>query len=441
MLGVTSMTKSGPASDFMKLSTAVLVAAVMFLIQPTAYAQSADLDHADSLFHAGQFTAAESVYASIAKSDPDNYSAAVALGCINLFRNSFADADKWLNKALELKPDELEPKAQLAELYYREDDFNQSSHYFRDINRIPKADKLAYFSDKTPYQVESSTDVTKIPFVQTDPLPVIKLSVNGSDEELFLIDTGGWELIISNDFADKIGAKKFGEQPATFAGGKKAPAYQGAVDQVKIGDFVVKNVPVNINNSPKRISTMFEKPIVGVVGTVFLYHFIFTLDYPGRQLILQQINDRTREEMKKRVASGDEIVVPFWMAGDHIMVVWATVNGSRPVRLFVDTGLAGGGFTGADWLVKEAGIELPEESFEGMGGGGKVSVKPAVVKEIDVGGAKETNVQGLFGAMPPNFGDRLGFQIGGIISHGFFKPYSLTFDFTTMNLLLRKAEQ
>lgn len=440
MLSVSSIAKLGSTFIAKRLSPGLLVAAILFLLQPSLFAQTTDLNYADSLFHGGQFAAAESVYAKIAEAEPDNYSAAVALGCINLFRDSFPDAEKWLRKALELKPEEVEPKAQLAELYYREGDFPQSARYFREINRTAKADKLEYFGDKTPYLVESSTDVTKVPFIQTDPLPIIKLSVNGSDPELFLIDTGGWELIISNEFADKIGAKKLGEESAMFAGGMKAPAFQGAVDQVKIGDFVVKNVPVNINDSPKRVSAMFEKPIAGVVGTCFLYHFVFTLDYPGKQLILQRINDRTREEMKKRVASGDEIVVPFWMAGDHIMVVWATVNGSRPVRLFVDTGLAGGGFTGADWLVKEAGIELPEQSFEGMGGGGKVSVKPAVVKEITLGDIKETNVMGLFGAMPPDFGDRLGFQIGGIISHGFFRPYSLTFDFTTMNLLLRKAD-
>jgi hypothetical protein len=30
-------------------------------------------------------------------------------------------------------------------------------------------------------------------------------------------------------------------------------------------------------------------------------------------------------------------------------------------------------------------------------------------------------------------------MIGGIISHGFFRPYKLTFDFTTMNLLVERV--
>jgi hypothetical protein len=126
------------------------------------------------------------------------------------------------------------------------------------------------------------------------------------------------------------------------------------------------------------------------------------------------------------------------MAGDHIMVARGTVNGSRPLMFFVDTGLAGGGFTGTDWLVHEANIQLSEDSFEGIGGGGKVMVKSAVLKEVTLGDAKEKEVTGLFGAMPPDFGEKFGFRIAGIISHGFFRPYKLTFDFTTMNLILEK---
>jgi hypothetical protein len=34
------------------------------------------------------------------------------------------------------------------------------------------------------------------------------------------------------------------------------------------------------------------------------------------------------------------------------------------------------------------------------------------------------------------FGDRLGFEVGGLISHAFFRPYALTIDFTNMRLVL-----
>ena len=38
--------------------------------------------------------------------------------------------------------------------------------------------------------------------------------------------------------------------------------------------------------------------------------------------------------------------------------------------------------------------------------------------------------------MPPSVEYQHGFRIGGIISHGFFRTYALTFDFEKMRFLL-----
>jgi hypothetical protein len=56
---------------------------------------------------------------------------------------------------------------------------------------------------------------------------------------------------------------------------------------------------------------------------------------------------------------------------------------------------------------------------------------------MSLGDAHEKNVQGLFSGPFP-LENRFGFRIGGIVSHGFFRPYALTFDFTGMQLLLSR---
>ena len=397
-----------------------------------------DITQANRLFEEGKFQEAEAIYKEILKKEPENYQAVLSLGRVNLYKNSLEESEKWLKKAIKLNSEEKEPKALLAEAYYRRDDFKKAAPLFRAIDKIPMADKLQYLSNKVPYRIEGDIDVTAVEFIQTDPLPVVKMRINNGEEALFLIDTGGWELTIDTELAEEAGAKQLGEQMATYVGGKKAPIYQGAVDQVEIGDFIIKNVPVNISDSPKRAAAMFGMPIRGVIGTIFLYHFIFTLDYPDGKLILLRKTEENIRKMKNQVRSKDKIVVPFWMAGDHIMVAHGTVNKSKPMLFFVDTGLAGGGFTGTDRTVQEANIKLSEESFEGIGGGGKVTVRTAVVDEITLGDAKEKKVMGIFGAMPPSFAEKFGLKIGGIISHGFFRPYKLTFDFTTMNLFLER---
>jgi hypothetical protein len=66
---------------------------------------------------------------------------------------------------------------------------------------------------------------------------------------------------------------------------------------------------------------------------------------------------------------------------------------------------------------------------------------------LDLELAKQIGVE-TFGAVTGTFAglmiavfpleDRFSFRIGGIISHGFFRPYALTFDFTKMRLVLTK---
>jgi hypothetical protein len=129
--------------------------------------------------------------------------------------------------------------------------------------------------------------------------------------------------------------------------------------------------------------------------------------------------------------------VPFWVAGTHFMVAWGRVNDAEPCLFFADTGLAGGGFLCPDSTIKAAGIDLSGlPSFQGMGGGGPVTVTPFTVKTLALGDAKQHDVTGMFGAFPDESEYRHGFRIGGIISHGFFKPYALTFDFERMRLWL-----
>jgi hypothetical protein len=123
------------------------------------------------------------------------------------------------------------------------------------------------------------------------------------------------------------------------------------------------------------------------------------------------------------------------------MVAWGTVNNSEPFLMFADTGLGGGGFLCPESTIKAAGIDLTGlPSFEGIGGGGPVRVTPFNMDSITLGDATRTNVRCFFGGFPMQTEYALGFRIGGIISHGFFRPYALTFDFDRMQLLLTKRQ-
>ena len=395
------------------------------------------IEPADSLFRAGEFTKAENSYIKLLSEDPENYQALVRLGYIALLADRFDDAQKWLTKAIKLKPNESIPKSLLAEVFYRRDEFQQAAPLVRGIGREAMAKKLESFKDVSPYQIEGEAEAVNLRFVITDPLPVVQVQVNESDLVNFFIDTGGAEVIIDTEFAKEIGAVQFGSQMGTFAGGKQAGFQHGRVDSLALGDFTVKNLPVHIMDVRRFSQPIFRgRRVDGIIGTVLLYHFLATIDYPEGQLVLRRKTEQNLKQIEKKA----KIIVPFWMAGDHYMVAWGKVSNSQPMLFLVDTGLAGGGFTCPESTIKKANIKLQEDKAgEGIGGGGKVRVVPFVVDELTLGDAREHNIQGLYTDNFPSE-NSFGFHIGGLISHGFFKHYALTLDFAKMRYFLKRKE-
>jgi predicted aspartyl protease len=275
--------------------------------------------------------------------------------------------------------------------------------------------------------------------VVTDPLPLVRVRVNGGKEVNFLIDTGGSEVTLDTEFARELGIKPLGTEQGTFAGGKTAAVHHGRIDSLSLGAWTVRNVPIMLLSSRRLSGPMFggKHQVDGVIGTVLLYHFLSTLDYPGGELILRRKSQGNLKQLEE-AESGRAVVVPFWMVGDHTMVAWGRIEKREPVLFFVDTGLAGGGVSLAESALKEAGIKLLEEqATEVIGGGGKVKSIPFKLRELSLGGATEEDVSGWFDGVLP-MEHTHGFRIAGIISHSFFKPYALTFDFAGMRFILKR---
>ena len=398
-----------------------------------------NLEYADSLFKAGEFVRAEDIYIELLSEEPDSFKALARLGNIALLANRLDDAQRWLTKAIELKPEEPSPKALLAEVFYRRDDFQQAAPLLRAVGREAMAEKLESFRHVTPYDIEGSVEITNLKLIVTDPLPVVRVQVNNSESVNFFIDTGGAEVIVDTELAKEVGVVQFGSAIGTFAGGKQAGFQHGRAHSLTVGDFTIKNLPIHIMDV-RRFSQpiFFGRQVDGIIGTVLLYHFLATINYPEGQLTLRRKTEQNLKQVEQEAMEQGWVVVPFWMAGDHYMVAWGAVNDSQPMLFFVDTGLAGGGFTCPESTLKKVDIKLQENlAGEGIGGGGKVRVVPFVVDELTFGDAKEHNVQGLYTSSFP-LENALGFHIGGLISHGFFRHYALTVDFVGMRYFLKR---
>jgi hypothetical protein len=108
----------------------------------------------------------------------------------------------------------------------------------------------------------------------------------------------------------------------------------------------------------------------------------------------------------------------------------------------VDTGLAGGDFLAPEATLRAAGVPVDWSAARfGPGGGGPVKQTDVVIDPLTLGEGADavthTRLPGVaFERAPSILGRRLGFEVGGLISHAFFRPHALTLDFARMRLVL-----
>jgi hypothetical protein len=407
--------------------------AIAWLAVPTAHAAQPNHARADaeSAFVAARFDRADSAYAAILAGHARDTLALVRRGQIALFSNRLTEARSFLDKARAAGATPIRTAALLGEVAYRQDDYAGAATLFQASGHDAKARKLASFAGVRPWRIEGPDSVS-IPMIQVDPLPLISMSVNGKGPYFFLIDTGGGEIALDPDLADTLGLERFGEEMGTFAGGKKSLVVQSRVASLTLGPITIHDVPAALLDTKKFSPIAFGRRVAGVVGTVFLYHFRATLDYPHAQLVL------IRRGSTLSAARGIEL--PFWMAGDHFMVATGTVDSSGSKTWFVDSGMAGAAFTAPASTLLDAGIPLPDtaKGMSGIGGGGSVHASMFNVRRLTLGSAEARDLLGFFGVFPPTLERAFGFQIDGLISHSFLRSWGVTFDFERMRLVLSK---
>ncbi len=424
----------------------LLVASRSLIGQATPELRQSEVDSADRLFQLGKFADAGKLYAQIAAQNPNDYSAVLQLGHIALLSNRLDDAQKWLEKAISLRPTGTDAKVMLAEVFYRRDDFQKAAAALSGvdvsnnkliISQYPTLNvaKLESFKGQTPYEVEGVAASTRLKFVKTDPLPVVNVRINGGDEVTFFIDTGGSEIALDTEFARELGVPQFGAVQGTFSGGQHAQVQQGRVDSLTVGGWTIKNLPA-VMLPLRQLSEGFGvKQIDGIIGTTLFYHLLATMDYPRGELVLRRKTAESLGEFTKSPVK--RVTVPIWMASDHFMVGWGRVETLPPTLLFVDSGLMGAGVKLAESMIKEAGIKLEEnKATEGAGGGGKLKIVPYTVHQLSFGNIKEQNVPGLYDGPFP-WENSFGFHLAGMIGHDFLRPYAVTFDFNNMQIFVQ----
>src|SRR5207248_3876862 len=217
----------------MKSATTSITFAVAccFAVHAISQPKEPEMESADRLFQAGKFDAAGKHYSKIVAQNPKDHSAILQLGRIALLSNRLDEAQKWFEKAISLQPKDTDAKVMLAEAFYRRDDFQKAAAALKGVDvsgnklvieQYPTLNvaMLESFKGQTPYELEGNGENTRLKFVKTNPLPVVKVRVNGGKEVTFFIDTGGSEVTLDTDFAKELGAPQFAAVQGTFSGGQ-----------------------------------------------------------------------------------------------------------------------------------------------------------------------------------------------------------------------------
>ena len=90
------------------IAFAVILAPCSFSGQSVSQAQQSKIGSADRLFQIGKFAEAGELYAHMAAEDPKDFAAILGLGRVALLSNRLHDAQKWLEQAVALQPDDAD---------------------------------------------------------------------------------------------------------------------------------------------------------------------------------------------------------------------------------------------------------------------------------------------------------------------------------------------
>src|SRR5207302_397951 len=121
--------------------------------------------------------------------------------------------------------------------------------------------------------------------------------------------------------------------------------------------------------------------------------------------------------------------------GDHFLLAPGRLD-KAPKQLFlIETG-GNYAFTAPESTLHDAGIAVPTPKGAPRGGIAPSASFP--IAQLSLGTLEEKNLQGLYGPFPISLENALGVHVGGIVSHAFFHPYTVTFDFVRMTIAIRK---
>lgn len=171
-------------------------------------------------------------------------------------------------------------------------------------------------------------------------MPFVQVMVNGQGPFTFGIDTGtGGQALVSPELVQKLNLPVVGEEEVGDPSGMnshKVPAVK--ISSLKVAGVEFKDVRATQHQASQR-----EGQCDGILGFPLFRDYLFTLDYPGKQLTIASGSLKP---------DGGDTVIPFTMPNDVPLIQLVVEPGSQKVDAHLDS--------------RGRGLSFPERFAQGL---------------------------------------------------------------------------
>jgi len=390
-----------------------------------------------TLLTAGRFTDARVLFLNAIKLDRKQDLAWAGYGMLDFYENKIADSLQNLREAVFHEPAEPDYLFALAQISARAEKYTEAAEAYKDFLSVASsadADRrarirglisfLRFLGQAGKLYTLTGKDQASVPFELVGNRPIIKMYINGRDEPLrFVLDTGSGISVISDQTAKKLGVRSItkGGFARGIGGDGKFEIVYGLLNEVKIGDVALRQVPVYLRKFHNE-----SHQVDGYIGLALISKFLTTIDYGSQTFSLTRKSD----DRKEFTENSEGVSLPLRLTSSGFLSGEVTLEGVvAPLNFIVDTGasisvissdVAQGdsmsSFIGTEKLrvIGSAGVtdgvqtyNLPKVTF------GQHTRKDIMAVALDLDLINEAS----------------GFEQSGILGGNFLKNYRMTFDF------------
>lgn len=385
-------------------------------------------------FAQGRFRESAINFYRVSRHFPERLDVQARLGYLALLANELDTAVKHLTLAINQGLRSREALAHLAEAYYRQGRLGSAAYCYQRLGRDGLAGTLAVMAELDAYRLAGTRTSIEIPWVTDNPLPVLATRINGRNANLVL-DSGAGDTVLDAQFAVDAEVRLGGQERRTFAGGMPALVTYGHAEQLLLGDFHIRDIPVQVMDITPAFGGWFpDLPIHGILGTGVFSRFRTTLDYRSGRLRFET-HSRTDESQREN-GQRDRSGAPLWLAENQLLLTCADLPALDQGIWFLDSGMTGGTFAVPESRAAALGLEVDKRiALVGAGGGGTVQGHKARVDWLRLDRLCGNNLEGVVLDSFP-IEQSVGFAVQGLIGHDLLRDSVLTLDFPAMRLLL-----